>query len=117
MFYAMLKLGKGVCWGAIFASCSWPPLGEQWLALLEAEPKLFSSVAHRKSSSWSSFAVKQSMSVHIALYQLEIWSSVLTDAGGSCCGVFVNLVGLKGHVVRKLLHSYSFSTFFSPQQL
>lgn len=75
---------------------------------------LFSS-PHKIQLSCSSFAVKQSMSVHIALYQLEIWSSVLTDAGGSCCGVFVNLVGLKGHVVRKLLHSYSFSIFFSQQ--
>lgn len=72
---------------------------------------LFSS-PHKIQLSCSSFAVKQSMSVHIALYQLEIWSSVLTDEGGSCCGVFVNLVGLKGHVVRKLLHSYSFSIFF-----
>lgn len=53
-------------------------------------------------SSCSSCAVKGSMSIRITLYQLEIWSSVLKDAGGSCCGVFVNLVGLKGRAVREL---------------
>lgn len=38
-----------------------------------------------------------------------IWSRVLEDARGSCCGLFVNLFGLEGRVVRELHHLYSFS--------
>lgn len=78
-----------------------------WFWLMFLDPTLWTLVSSTRSvahitffsnpqnvqvSSCSSYAVKWSMSIHIALYQLEMWSGVLKDTGGgSCCVVFAIL--------------------------